>query len=750
MISLPCPFSRTPASHAGASHDPLHPLIVLAAMVGAGNRQGLCCALIDGLSDQIALLGKDGTIIAVNQSWRSFAADGRKAETAVLHTDVGTNYLTVCRDASAGAGAAAAAGIGAVLDGGTDNFCLEYDCHQPGRQRWFRMTVTPLAHGWGGAMVVHQDITAQREAEAGWRIGAVAMECFEGVMVTDAQGVILRVNRGFTRITGYSAEEVLGRRPSMLSSGRHDAAFYRQMWTDMRRDGHWSGEIWNRRKDGEIYPELLSIAVVGDTQGQISHYVAVLSDITQRKADSDAIRELAFYDALTGLPNRRLLLERLGQQLRARERRDSCGALLFIDLDNFKSLNDRLGHNVGDLLLQQVAQRLLDCVREADTVARLGGDEFVVLCDGLGGESAAVPQVTVLGNKLLAALGLPYALGKHICHSTPSIGVTLFHPAESVQPDQLLMQADMAMYQAKQAGRNSLRFFDQNMQDNINLRTERERLLRSAIALQQFELHYQVQVRDDGRACGVEALLRWRRADGVLEAAAQFIGLAEETGLLAPLGDWVIEQACAQLRAWRDRPALGALVLSVNIGAAQWRQPDFCERVGAAVARHGIDPSQLRLELREALLFKQAATAVAGMLALARTGIRFAIDDFGIGYSSLQHLRRMPLDQLKIDASFVGGLGIDSGIPAVVRAIVGLASGLGLDVIAEGVETPLQRDLLYDLGCHCYQGRWHSPPLPLAEFEALALLSATATATATRSVAAPDAMENDGEQKYSV
>jgi diguanylate cyclase (GGDEF)-like protein/PAS domain S-box-containing protein len=683
------------------------------------------CAVIDGLADPMAVLDAGAGIIAVNQAWRDVAAANRQPGGAAPAADIGLNYLAVC--AAAGA-AAAADGLRAVLAGGLPRFALEYDCHGGGVQRWFRMVATPLAHGWGGAVVVHHDITAQRQAEADLRVAAVAIDSFEGMMVTDAGGTILRVNRGFTRITGYGAAEAVGQRPSLLSSGRHDAGFYRQLWAELTRDGHWQGEIWNRRKSGDIYPEYLSIAAVADAQGTVGHYVAVLTDITQRKADNEAIRALAFYDPLTQLPNRRLLLERLRQQLRGAERRAHRGALLFIDLDNFKSLNDQLGHQAGDLLLQQVAQRLLAGVRDADTVARLGGDEFVVLCDGLDAANAA-SQATALGEKLLAALNQPYLLGSHVCRSTPSIGVTLFGGA-GPEAGELLAQADAAMYQAKRAGRNRVRFFDQAMQDAIDLHRRRVQLLHGAVALQQFELHYQLQTGGDGRPRGAAALLHWRHADGRREAASEFIGLAEEAGLLAALGDWLLDQVCAQLRAWRGTPLLGELVLTVPVDAGLWRQPEFCARLSAAVARHDVAATRLRLALPAALAFALDDAGLACARALAATGVGFALRDFGAGPLSLRQLLNLPLEQLTIAAALVDGLGDDTGA-ATVRASVALAHALALEVVADGVATPAQQASLAALGCDVYQGAWHSPPLPLAAFEALALRPAAIPAVSS-------------------
>jgi diguanylate cyclase (GGDEF)-like protein/PAS domain S-box-containing protein len=698
------------------------------AVLGAGACHSFACAIIDGMAEQMAVLAADGTIVAVNQAWRDFAATHRKPGTAPLQTDVGVDYLAVCRSGGADA---AAAGIAAVLAGGPI-FALEYDCHDAAQQRWFHMTVTPLGYGWGGAAVAHHDITAQRQAAAALRIAAVAIDSFEGMMVTDARGEIVRVNRGFTRVTGYSAEEAVGRRPSMLSSGRHDTAFYRQMWAALGAVGHWQGEIWNRRKSGEIYPEYLSIAAVRDADGTLSHYVAVLTDITQRKAESEAIRELAFYDPLTRLPNRRLLLERLRQQLKSGGRRDGCGALLFIDLDHFKALNDQFGHRVGDLLLQQVARRLQDGVRQSDTVARLGGDEFVVLCDGLDAGGAAA-QATALAGKLLAALNQPYVLGAQVWHSTSSIGVTLFDAGCDQAGADLLMQADVAMYQAKRSGRNSLCCFDQAMQDAIDLRGERERRLRSAIALQRFELHYQLQVDGDGRPRGAAAQLGWRHADGALEPAAQFAALAEETGLLAPLGEWVLEQACAQLHTWQGLPVLRALVLSVDLGASQWRQPGLAERVLAALARRGATASLLCLELPAALAAQPGPAITAVLHALDAAGVRLALAGEGeaAGALSLRQLRHLPLTQLTLAPSLVAELGIAPGAAGEVRAMIALADGLGIDVLAAGVDSAPQRALLRQLGVQVCQGCWHSPPLPLPEFEALALRPADFSLSST-------------------
>ncbi|GJI89716.1 putative bifunctional diguanylate cyclase/phosphodiesterase [Duganella hordei] len=693
----------------------VHPV---AAMPGVCH--SFACAILDALPDQIAILDAAGMIVVVNEAWRT---SGQTLGAPPSGDDVGRNYLAACRNArglgSEGA-ADAGAGISAVLEGRSSYFQMEYACSTPAQKRWFHMTATPLACGWQGAVVAHTDITERHLAEASLRVAATAFESSEGMMVTDARGVILKVNQAFTRITGYGADEATGQTPRMLNSGRHDAAFYQAMWEAIAHDGSWEGEIWNRRKNGEVYPEHLSIAAVRDEFGELCNYVATLTDITVSKAANDEIRSLAFYDPLTRLPNRRMLMERLRQVLAASSAHDRYGALVFIDLDNFKTLNDTLGHNVGDLLLQQVGARLQGCLRHGDTVARLGGDEFVVLlermsCDAL--EAAA--QAEALGLKILAELNQPYQLGIHHCRSTPSMGATLFHNGVPSQPDEVLAQADIAMYQAKQAGRNAMRFFDQQMQDSITARERLEEGLRKAIELRQFDLYYQAQVGHDGRITGAEALIRWIQPDGSCVSPADFIPLAEECGLILPIGAWVLEAACAQLQRWQSDPATASLLLAINVSAAQFRQSNFFTQVRDTVRRYAIDPSRLKLELTEGILLEHTEETISSMQQLRDMGVHFSLDDFGTGYSSLQYLRRLPLSQLKIDRSFVHDLAGDNCGQVIVSTIIAMARSLGLDVIAEGVENPVQHALLEQLGCHRYQGFLFSRPLPVAQFEDL-------------------------------
>ncbi|MBI4985029.1 MAG: EAL domain-containing protein [Rhodocyclales bacterium] len=527
-------------------------------------------------------------------------------------------------------------------------------CRPSGEKRnvVFHKATFPHSDGSIGGLIGGMvDITELKRAEAELRIAATAFEAQEGMVITDAANVILRVNQAFTEITGYTAAEAVGRTPQLLKSGCHDAAFYAAMWHAIRDAGAWQGEIWNRRKNGEVYPEWLTITAVKDAGGAVSHYVGTLTDITSRKSAEEEIKNLAFFDPLTHLPNRRLLLDRLQQAVASSCRTGKLGALLFIDLDNFKTLNDTLGHDVGDLLLRQVAQRLAGGMREGDTVARLGGDEFVVMLEDLSDNAQeAANQTTVVAEKVQATLNQPYQV----------------------------------------AGNEHYK---------------------------EFLLHYQPQVDVAGRITGVEALVRWQHPVRGLLFPAEFICLAEETGLILPLGHWVLETGCAQLVAWAAQPDTAHLTLAVNVSARQFHRPDFVAQVLTVIERSGADPCKLKLELTESLLLEDVEDIIAKMTALKAHGIGFALDDFGTGYSSLSYLKRLPLDQMKIDRSFVRDILTDNNDAAIARTIVALARSMGLDVIAEGVETEAQRELLADHNCHAYQGYLFSQPVPAEQFE---------------------------------
>lgn len=569
-------------------------------------------------------------------------------------------------------------------------------------------------------LLVISDISERKLAETEFRIAATAFESQEGMIVTDVNNVILRVNQAFTTITAYEATDAIGQTPKFLNSGLHEKEFYNAMWESIDETGAWKGDVWNRRKNGEVRPHHLTITAVKDNKGDVTNYVATLIDITLRKAEEEKIQQLAFYDSLTDLPNRRLLIDRINQAMATSSRSGQRGALLFLDLDHFKTLNDTLGHDVGDLLLQQVAARLTACVREGDTVARLGGDEFVLLLEGLNqNDLEAANQTEVIGNKILIALNQAYQLASHEHYSTPSIGATLFVDHSSGGAEALLKQADVAMYQAKTAGRNALHFFDPQMQTNIQARVDFEAELRKAIEQDQFELHHQIQVNSDGHPLGAEALVRWKHPKYGMVQPTQYISLAEETGLILSIGQWVLDAACTQLRLWQKDAITSNLTLSVNVSAKQIRQADFVAQVQTTIQRHGVNPARLILELSESVLLDYVEDTIAVMNALKSFGIKFALDDFGTGYLSLQYLNSLPLYQLKIDQSFMRDLNFESNRKAIVRIIIAMANILDIDVIAEGVETEEQRQLLFNMGCVHYQGYLFSKPVPINKFEAL-------------------------------
>ncbi|MEQ1768141.1 MAG: EAL domain-containing protein, partial [Methylotenera sp.] len=559
----------------------------------------------------------------------------------------------------------------------------------------------------------------RKNAEDDLRIASIAFESQEGMMVTDAKNIILKVNKAFCDITGYTVEEAIGHTPRLLSSSQHTEGFYDALWECVHATGHWAGEVYNRRKNGEVFPQHLTVTVVKDAYGVVTNHVATLTDITMNKAAAEEIKHLAFYDSLTGLPNRRLMVDRLNQALVFSNRTGRDGAVLFLDLDHFKTLNDSLGHDVGDLLLQQVAERLSACVREGDTVARLGGDEYVVLLEDLSEVATeAAAQVELIGEKILASLNAAYQLGQHEYHCTPSVGVALFSNHNQSQ-EELLKHADIAMYQAKKAGRNTIRFFDPKMQEVINTRVDLERELRKALEKHQLHLYYQIQVDVSGRAMGAEALIRWLHPEHGLVSPFHFIPLAEETGLILPIGQWVLETACAQLKSWEKHELTRDLTLSINVSAKQFRQADFVNQVQEAIKRYAINPMRLKLELTESMLLDNIEDTVATMNKLKEVGIRFSLDDFGTGYSSLQYLKRLPLYQLKIDQSFVRDIAVDSSDQAIVRTIIAMAHTLNLNVIAEGVETEEQQGLLLNNGCTHYQGYFFGRPVPIEQFEVL-------------------------------
>ena len=566
-----------------------------------------------------------------------------------------------------------------------------------------------------------RDVSERRIAQADLRIATIAFNAGDGIVITDAQGITLKVNQAFSDITGYPNDEIVGKSAFAFKGEQDEPALLRRMWNSLVRDKFWEGEVWNKRKSREKYPQSIKVTAVHDDKGDVTNYVVSLCDISERKTSQNTIRNLAFYDQLTALPNRRFLMDRVQEIMVSSRRSHRFGALLLLDLDNFKAINDTLGHNVGDQLLMQVTQRLSACVRGGDTVARVGGDEFVVILGNLDVEiDMATTQAKGVGRKILAALCQRYDLGGIEHRSSASMGATLFLGSEATS-DELFKQVDLALYRSKDSGRNMVTFYDPSLQRVAMERLVFESELGKAIRCNEMVLHYQVQVMGDGHISGAEALVRWCHPVHGLVPPLKFIPLAEETGLIVSLGDWVLETACRQLAHWATSPELSHLVLAVNVSAKQFYEADFTNTVLATIGRTGARADHLKLELTESMLVANVDDIIEKMLVLKAHGISFALDDFGTGYSSLSYLKRMPLDQIKIDQSFVRNILVDPNEAAIVKNIISLAQSLGLGVIAEGVETQEQRDFLEASHCEHYQGYLFSKPIPIENFECYVL-----------------------------
>jgi diguanylate cyclase (GGDEF)-like protein/PAS domain S-box-containing protein len=669
-------------------------------------------AIIDNLFAYVALLDTNGVVLEVNKAPLERAGFRREEVIGQLFYDAPWwSYRQEVRDRIIRS-------IECAKRGETDRF--EIDAKMGDHFQSLDFMISPVHDELGkvvGLIPSAVDISFRKQIEADLKIAATAFQSKVGILVTDANNKILRANQAYLDTVGYAEAEVVDQNPSLFKSGKHSEEFYAAMWKTIHETGSWEGEIWDRRKDGRLFAKWISITAIKNEAGILTNFVSTQADITARKLAEEEVKRMALHDALTDLPNRRLLMDRLQQAITSFSRTGKEGALLFIDLDNFKTLNDTLGHHVGDLLLIQVAQRLKASVREGDTVARLGGDEFVVMLEDLSqNDVEAAAQAKMAGVKILAALNQPYQLAEHEYRSTPSIGVTLLNDQHH-SIDEMLKEADIAMYQAKQSGRNALRFFDPKMQEAIHSRVSLEKELLKAIEKGEFQLHYQTQVNGARHTQGAEALIRWRHPTRGLLAPVHFIPLAEESGLILPIGLWVIEAACAQLKLWQDNDRTRTLTLAVNISAKQVHQEDFVSQVKAIVERHSINPNLFKLELTESMLVENVEATIAKIHELKTFGVQFSLDDFGTGYSSLQYLKKMPMDQLKIDQSFVRDLEVDHHDRTIVRTIIAIAQSLELNVIAEGVETEQQLHILSRKGCEHYQGYFFGKPMPIEEFE---------------------------------
>ncbi|AYH42863.1 EAL domain-containing protein [Azoarcus sp. DN11] len=593
---------------------------------------------------------------------------------------------------------------------------FEYALELPVGRRQFSASMSQLSGGDGrtaGFIALVRDVSERELAEEKMREATVVFDASsQGIMTADANGIITSVNPAFCSITGYSAADVIGNTPAMFKSGRHDEAFYENMWSTLEKVGRWEGEIWNRRKAGDIYPQWLTISAVRDEAGRLIKYVSIFSDMTRRKQREEVIWRQANFDVLTGLANRNLLNDRLDRALVHSHRTGKKAGLIFLDLDGFKWINDTLGHDVGDEMLIEVAARLKECVRHQDTVARLGGDEFTLVVDDI----EDVDDLQIVGDKVLRIIREPFLLAGANRYVTGSLGITVF-PDDGDDVQTLLRNADIAMYKSKQLGKNRCQFYSQDMQEAARVRVQLEAELRIAIERKEFVLFYQPIIdAERGRVSGAEALLRWRHPSRGIVAPDEFITIAEDTGLIVPIGEWVLNEALRQANAWRIR-GLPPLRVAVNVSGVQFREQGLVEMITQASRTPGFDEITLVLEITESVLMQSSDVTEARMREIGLFGIEYSLDDFGTGYSSLSYLKRFPVGHVKIDRSFVSDCPDDRNDVLLVEAIINMAHSLGLKVTAEGVETERQRAFLRARSCDYLQGYLISEPLPAVDFE---------------------------------
>ncbi|WP_151447782.1 putative bifunctional diguanylate cyclase/phosphodiesterase [Lacisediminimonas profundi] len=671
---------------------------------------------LDALDIRLCILDSAGKIILLNNAWLRSPHD----QQSLLHrVALDLNYLDLCDDAARDGLYEARAirdGIRRVLDGQQDNFSAQYRYLCAQRECWIRLDARVAGGGIGKTVITHTDITGEIEQEQRLQLSRLVYEnSAEAMMISDADNNILAINPAFTRLTGYKASEVLGKNPRLLSSGRQDASFYKQMWGSIQSRGIWQGEIWNRRADGHEYAEWLTVRQIRDPAGD-AQYMAMFSDITEKKQSRELIWQQANYDTLTGLPNRQLFADRLALEIRKSARSGAMVALFMIDLDHFKDINDALGHRHGDQLLTAVAHRIAASVRETDTVARVGGDEFTVILS----EVADPKVLDRVAQAILATLAQPFELESETLFLSASIGIAMC-PDDARDGEALLQKADQAMYVVKNEGRAGFRYFQSRMQDQALTKLRLAADLRNALATGQFELYFQPIIDlATGEVRKAESLLRWRHPQRGYVSPAEFIPAAEEAGLIGKIGDWVFFEAVRWAKRWST--LLGfPFQIGVNKSPLelnqQTRTADWIDFLSA----QSLDPGCLSIEITEGVLLDEASGVKSRLLELKSAGVQVAIDDFGTGYSSMAYLNRYHADYLKIDKSFVTDMASNAGHRAISEAIIVMAHKLGMQVVAEGIETEQQRALLAAAGCDFGQGYLFSPAVPPDAFEAMVI-----------------------------
>ncbi|MDX8378551.1 MAG: EAL domain-containing protein [Gallionella sp.] len=590
------------------------------------------------------------------------------------------------------------------------------NCRKDGQSYWVSATIVPFLDALGKPeryVAIQADISARKQSEIAQKeargelvlAASVFSESPMGIMISDEKGDILRVNAAFSAITGYTAAEVIGQTTMLLKSAHHDDVFYQHIWASLHKSGQWEGEIWTRRKNGEIFPEWSTVTATYNEAGDINNYINSFIDITEKKLSEDHVYHLAHYDALTDLPNRSLFIDRLRQLIKHAKRANTKLAVLFLDLDNFKMVNDTLGHACGDMLLQEVAQHLKAAIRETDVVARLGGDEFTITLKDIDSSQAAAD----IAEKIIAVTVSPVCLaGKQVMVST-SLGISIY-PDDGLEAETLLKNADIAMYRAKSEGKNNYQFFTEEMNREIIERHELEFDLRNAIDQRQFVLHYQPQIElASGKLIGVEALIRWRHPEQGMVAPTKFIPVAEASGLIIDMGKWVLEEACRQQLAWKEAGV--DIRIAVNVSARQLHNNDLYDFFKSLLLVYKVAPKKLEIELTETSLMDDPEVTINQLKAFSELGIFLALDDFGTGYSSLSYLKRFPIDTLKIDQSFVRDLPDDQHDAVIATTIISMARSLGFRVLAEGVETAEQLAFMHEHGCDDVQGFYFSKPV---------------------------------------